>query len=60
MAPAFTATPPPDAVGLAALFDAAYPATHAAAATRMSGALDTWFRTGTGTPSAGGSPVQWS
>lgn len=60
MAPAFVAVPPPAPVGLAALFAGTNPATHAAAAARLGGAIDTWFRTGTGTPAAGGAPVPWS
>lgn len=60
MAPAFVPTPPPAPIGLAGLFAAAYPADHTAAAARMSNAIDTWFRTGTGTPAAGGGPVPWT
>jgi len=60
MAPAFVATPPPGPVGFAGLFAEPYPSTHALAAQHVSGALDTWFRAGTATPSAGGAPVPWS
>lgn len=60
MAPAFVSTPPPAPIGLASLFAGDNPATHAAAASRLGSALDTWFRTGTGTPAAGGSPQPWT
>ncbi len=60
MAPAFTAVPPPGAVGFAAQFGGAHPATHADAASAISGIIDTWMRTGTATPSGGGAPVPWS
>lgn len=66
MAPAFTATPPPALLSntpptIAAVFAAgvagADGATQAAA---MALLIDTWFRTGTATPSSGGSPAPWS
>lgn len=60
MAPAFTATPPAGSVGFAAQFASAFPATHALAATAVAGIIDTWMKTGTATPSAGGSPVAWT
>ena len=60
MAPAFVATPPPGSVGFATLFTPPFPTTHAAAASATASAIDTWMRTGTATPSGGGSPVPWS
>lgn len=60
MAPAFTATPPPGPVGFATQFASAFPATHALAATALSGLINTWMKTGTATPTAGGAPVNWS
>lgn len=59
MAPAFTATPPPGPVGFATQF-LSFPATHALAATALSGLINTWMKTGTATPSGGGSPVNWT
>lgn len=60
MAPAFVAVGPPGPVGFATLFTQPYPSTHAAAAAAVSGAIDTWMRTGTATPAAGGGPTPWS
>ena len=59
MAPAFVATPPASPVGFAGLFTAPYPTTHSDAATGVRDAIDTWAKTGTATPSGGGSPVNW-
>ena len=59
MAPAFVATPPPGPVGFAGLFSLPYPSTHSAAATGVRDAIDTWAKTGSATPSGGGSPVNW-
>jgi hypothetical protein len=60
MAPAFVAVPPPGPVGFATLFAEPYPSTHADAATAVSSAIDTWMRTGTATPSAGGASAPWA
>jgi hypothetical protein len=59
MAPAFTATPPPGPVGFATQF-ALFPATHALAATALTNLIDAWAKTGTATPSGGGSPQNWA
>lgn len=56
----FVATPPPGAVGFAAQFAGPKPSTHAAAAAAVGTLIDTWMRTGTATPSGGGSTVNWS
>lgn len=60
MLPAFVAVPPPAPVNWLALFAEPYPTTHAEAAQKISSALDTWARTGTATPSLGGSPIPWT
>jgi len=60
MAPTFVAVPPPAPVNWAALFAEPYPETAAEAAQKIATALDAWARTGTATPSAGGSPIPWS
>lgn len=60
MAPTFIAVPPPAPVGFAQLFAEPYPETHAAAAQKVSAAIDVWMRTGTATPAIGGPPVPWS
>lgn len=60
MAPAFVATPPPAPVGFATLLVPPFPETHEAGATAMKNAIDAWMKTGTATPSGGGSPVPWS
>lgn len=60
MAPAFVAVPPPAPLGFATLFAEPYPSTAEAFAERMGTAIDLWMRTGTATPSIGGSPVPWS
>lgn len=60
MAPAFIAVPPPAPVGWAQLFAEPYPSTAAQAAQKISAAVDAWMRTGTATPSLGGSPIPWS
>ena len=60
MAPAFVAVPPPAPVGWALLFSPPYPNTAASAASKIASRIETWARTGTATPSAGGSPTPWS
>lgn len=60
MAPAFVATPPAGAVGFAAQFALAHPATHSAAAAALRTKIDTWMRTGTAVPSGGGAAAPWS
>jgi hypothetical protein len=60
MAPAFVAVPPPAPFGWALVLAPPYATSHAEAAQRVATALDTWARTGTATPSVGGSPVPWS
>jgi hypothetical protein len=60
MAPTFVAVPPPLPVGWALLFAEPYPASADAAAEKISTVLDAWARTGTATPSIGGSPSPWS
>jgi hypothetical protein len=55
----FVAVPPPGPVGFAAQF-ATHPATHAAAATAIAGKINTWMKTGTAAPVAGGPPANWS
>jgi hypothetical protein len=59
MAPAFVAVPPPSPPGFAAGLGTTQ-ASHGAAAAYWSGLIDTWCRTGTATPSGGGSAVPWS
>lgn len=56
MAPAYTATPPVSPVGIS--FSNMSDAQDAADA--VIDTIDTWLRTGTATPSSGGSPVNWS
>ena len=61
MSPSFVATPPPTpivldaawAIGLAGGKDSEIAKT-------LTTIIDTWFRTGTATPSVGGAPVLWS
>lgn len=60
MAPTFVAVPPPAPVNWSALFAEPYPETAAEAAQKIATRLDTWARTGTATPSVGGSPIPWS
>lgn len=60
MAPAFVATPPAGPVGFVSLFAGPKPATHAEAASNIANLIDSWMRSGTATPSVGGSPVTWS
>jgi hypothetical protein len=60
MAPAFTATPPAGAVGFAALFVPPYPDTRDDGIDAVATKIITWAKTGTATPSGGGSPVNWS
>jgi hypothetical protein len=59
MAPTFVAIAPVDPVNWAALFAEPYPSTAEEAAQRIAARLDVWARTGTATPSIGGSPVPW-
>ena len=59
MAPAFVATPPSGPVGFATQFAKPFPATHEAAATALSGLINTWMKSGTATP-PGGTPVNWT
>lgn len=56
MAPAFTATPPVAPVGIT------FPEEDDAqtAADAIIDTINTWLKTGTATPSGGGSPVNWS
>jgi hypothetical protein len=60
MAPAFVAVPPPGPVGFPQQFAGPKPATHAAAAQAIATLIDTWMKTGSATPAAGGPPVPWS
>jgi hypothetical protein len=60
MTPAFVAVPPASPVGWPALTAPPFPASHAAAAARISDALDLWMKTGTATPAIGGPPAPWS
>ncbi len=55
----FVPTPPPAPVGFA-LQGTATPSTHADAAAQWASRIDLWLKTGTATPSGGGSPVPWS
>lgn len=59
MAPAFTATPPPAPPPFAAFMAVPKP-THAAAAVALTAVIDTWMKSGTATPSGGGSTVNWT
>jgi len=59
MAPAFTAVPPAGPVGWATLFSGTTDDTQEAA-DNIATAIDDWMKTGTATPSGGGSPVNWS
>ena len=59
MAPAFVAVPPAGPVGWASLFENTTDNTSQAA-NDVADAVDTWMKTGTATPSAGGAPVNWS
>lgn len=56
----FVATPPPSPVGFATQFALPPPATHAEAGEAIASLVDTWLKTGTATPSGGGSPSPWS
>lgn len=60
MAPTFVAVPPPLPVNWAALFAEPYPDTAEQAAQKIAARIDAWARTGTATPSLGGSPTPWS
>ncbi|NRA02909.1 MAG: hypothetical protein HRU00_09940 [Myxococcales bacterium] len=59
MAPAFTAVPPPGTVGFSGLM-ASDQSSQADMAEDWADAIDTWMKTGTATPSGGGSPINWS
>lgn len=59
MAPAFVAAPPAGPVGFAGHFADTYDS-HADAASGIADLIDTWMKTGTATPSVGGSAVNWS
>lgn len=59
MSPAFVATPPPGQVGFLSSFGVVADS-HSTAAANYATLIDTWMRTGTATPSAGGSPVNWN
>ena len=61
MLPGFVGVPPPVPIVLAAVVPAGLAgATGEQQAILLSGLIDAWFRTGTATPSSGGSPVPWS
>ncbi len=55
----FIGAPPPSPVGFASLVGTTSP-THAAAAANVAGKIQTWFVTGTATPSVGGPPIPWT
>lgn len=56
----FVPTPPAGPVGFGPQFAGPKPETHGAAGEAIGGLIDTWLRTGTATPAAGGSPIPWS
>jgi hypothetical protein len=58
MAPAFVATPPAGPPGFVALFATKRSSADAGAAA-VSGAIDTWMKTATAVPAAGGAAVPW-
>lgn len=60
MLPAYVGTPPPGIVGFLNLFTMDFPETWAEGAQRFATAIDNWMKTGTATPSGGGSPINWS
>lgn len=60
MLPAYVGTPPPGSVGFYNLFNMDFPDTWAEGAQRFATAIDNWMKTGTATPSGGGSPINWS
>lgn len=60
MAPAFTGTPPPNAVGFATQFAMPFPETHAAAAVAVAGIINTWMKSGTATSNPPGTTVNWT
>jgi hypothetical protein len=61
MAPAFTATPPPAIIDFKPVATAGFAGASAkTCADIMAGIILAWFKTGTATPSAGGSPIPWS
>lgn len=56
----FVAVPPPSPPNFAGLFAEPHPATHLEGAQKISQLIDTWLRTGTAAPVAGGPAVPWS
>lgn len=61
MAPAFIAVPPPIPIVLSTMSAAGLAgASGSDCASILATLIDTWFRTGTATPSGGGSPIFWS
>jgi len=60
MLPAYVGTPPSGSVGFYNLFTMIFPDTWAEGAQRFASAIDNWMKTGTATPSGGGSPINWS
>lgn len=60
MLPAYVGTPPSGSVGFYELFTMAFPDTCSEGAQRFATAIDNWIKTGTATPSGGGSPINWS
>lgn len=59
MAPAFVATPPAGNPGFASNITT-NEASHALAAASWAARIDAWLRTGTATPTGGGSAVPWA
>lgn len=55
----FVPVPPPRPVGFAALLATLQP-THNSAAAAVAGLIDSWMRSGSSTPVAGGPPVPWT
>lgn len=61
MLPTFAAVPPPSPIGWASVLAEPYSATAAAAATKVSAAIDAWMKTGTATLVAPpNTPVPWT
>lgn len=61
MAPTFIATPPPIPIDISSIIPVGLAGADGhTIATLLATIIDTWFRTGTATPSGGGSPVLWS
>lgn len=61
MAPLFIAVPPPIPLVLVPVFAAGLAGASAeVCADLMATTIHTWFKTGTATPAAGGSPILWS